>query len=97
MNSMFDTSHAVGLGVTTSTEARAATSRRIAAVYQNGSNYDDTNAIGAINSLQGEVSTLKDAINGMQVVIDGRALVGQIATPMDKALGKKALAGRRGV
>lgn len=97
MNSMFDTSHAVGLGITTSTEARAATSRRIAAVYQNGSNYDDTNAIGAINSLQGEVSTLKDAINGMQVVIDGRALVGQIATPMDKALGKKALAGRRGV
>lgn len=97
MNSMFDTSHAVGLGITTSTEARAATSRRIAAVYQNGSNYDDTNAIGAINSLQGEVSTLKDTINGMQVVIDGRALVGQIATPMDKALGKKALAGRRGI
>lgn len=97
MNSMFDTSHAVGLGITTSTEARAATSRRIAAVYQNGSNYDDTNAIGAINSLQGEVSTLKDAINGMQVVIDGRALVGQIATPMDEALGKKALAGRRGI
>lgn len=97
MNGMFDTSHVVGLGVTTSTEARAASSRRIAAVYQNGSNYDDTNAIGAINSLQGEVSTLKDAIKGMQVVIDGKALVGQIATPMDKALGRKAMAGRRGV
>ena len=97
MNGMLDTTHAVGLGVTTSTEARAASSRRIAAVYQNRSNYDDTNAIGAINSLNSEVATLKDAINGMQVVIDGKALVGQIATPMDKALGKMAIAGRRGI
>ena len=97
MNGMLDTSRVVGLGITTSTEARAATSRRLGAIYQNGSNYDDTNAIGALNSLNAEVSTLKDAINGMQVVIDGRALVGQIATPMDKALGRKAMAGRRGI
>jgi hypothetical protein len=65
-------------------------------MYQNGSNFSDENTVAAINNLNGEVSTLKDAINGMQVVIDGRALVGQISTPMDKALGRKAMAGRRG-
>ena len=97
MNGLFDTTPAYELGMTTSGEARAATRTRMSAFYQNGSNYDDTNAIGAINSLNSEVSTLKNAIEGMQVVIDGRALVGQIATPMDKALGRKAMAGRRKV
>ena len=97
MNGMIDTTHAVGLAGITSTEARASARSRFEAMYQNGSNYDDTNTIGAIQSLQGEVSTLKGAIEGMQVVIDGRALVGQIATPIDKALGKKTMAGRRKV
>lgn len=96
INGMFDTTHAVKLAGVTSTEASAATSRRLGAIYQNGSNFDDTNTVNAITSLQGEIATLKDNINGMQVVIDSRALVGQIATPMDKALGRKALAGRRG-
>lgn len=96
INGMFDTTHAVRLAGITSTEASNATSRRLGAIYQNGSNFDDTNTVNAITSLQGEIATLKDNINGMQVVIDSRALVGQIATPMDKALGRKALAGRRG-
>lgn len=97
MNSMFDTTHSYKLGAVTSTEARGATSRRVNAVYQNGSNFDDTNTVASINSLRDELSTLKDSISGMQVVMDSRALVGQIATPMDKALGKKVLAGRRKV
>ena len=97
MNGMFDTSPAYDLAMATSGEARVATRTRMSAFYQNGSSYDDTNAIGAINSLNSEVSTLKDAINGMQVVMDSKALVGQIATPMDKALGRKAMAGRRKV
>lgn len=97
MRGLFDTTPAYRLAMATSGEARAATRTRISAIYQNGSNYDDSNAIGAINSLNSEVATLKDAINGMQVVIDGKALVGQIATPMDKALGKMAIAGRRGI
>lgn len=96
INGMFDTTHAIRLAGITSTEASNATSRRLGAIYQNGSNFDDTNTVNAITSLQGEIATLKDNINGMQVVIDSRALVGQIATPMDKALGRKALAGRRG-
>lgn len=97
MHGLFDTSPAYRLAMATSGEAKIATRNRLAAIYQNGSSYDDTNAIGAINSLKSEVATLKDAINGMQVVMDGKALVGQIATPMDKALGKMAIAGRRGI
>lgn len=97
MNGMFDNTRSVRLGALTSAEAQAATSRRVNAFYQNGSSYDDTNALGALNSLSAEVATLKDSIEGMQVVIDGRALVGQIATPMDKALGKRSISERRGV
>lgn len=97
MNGMFDTTHAYRLAMATSADARLANGRRTTAFYQSASPYDDTNAIGAINSLNEEVSTLKGAIEGMQVMIDGRALVGQIATPIDKAIGKKALAGRRKV
>lgn len=97
INGMFDTTRALRLATATSGEARSATNRRFSSIYQNGSNFDDTNTVNAINSLNSEVSTLKDAISGMQVVIDSRALVGQIATPMDRALGKRALAGRRGI
>ena len=96
MNGMLDTSHAYSLAMATSGDARIATRTRNNSMYQNGSNFSDENTVAAINNLNGEVSTLKDAINGMQVVIDGRALVGQISTPMDKALGRKAMAGRRG-
>lgn len=95
INGMFDTTRSYKLGAITSTEANAATSRKVNAVYQNGSGFDDTNTVASINSLRGELAGLKDSISGMQVVMDGRALVGQIATPMDKALGKKVLAGRR--
>lgn len=97
MNDLFDTTPAYHLAMATSGEAKLAVERKTTAFYQNGSVYDDTNTIGAINSLNEEVSTLKGAIEGMQVVIDGRALVGQIATPIDKALGKKTMAGRRKV
>lgn len=97
MNGIFDTTPAYRLAMATSADARLANGRRTTAFYQSASPYDDTNAIGAINSLNEEVSTLKGAIEGMQVMIDGRALVGQIATPIDKAIGKKALAGRRKV
>lgn len=95
INGMFDTTRSYKLGAITSTEANAATSRKVNAVYQNGSGFDDSNTVASINSLRGELAGLKDSISGMQVVMDGRALVGQIATPMDKALGKKVLAGRR--
>lgn len=95
IDSMFSNSRSLNLATITSGEARRATSARLATIYQNGSGFDDSNTVNALGSLQNEVSTLKDAISGMQVVMDSRALVGQIATPMDKALGRRALSGRR--
>ena len=96
MDRMLGIQSTYGLAMTTNAEAISSRRARVNQWLQNGSNFSDENTVAAINNLNGEVSTLKDAINGMQVVIDGRALVGQIATPMDKALGKKAMAGRRG-
>ena len=95
MNGMFNTTRAYRLASMTSTEAGRAVSRKATAYYQNGSTFDDSNVNASIDSLRGELAGLKDSINGMQVVMDGRALVGQIVTPMDKALGKKVSAGRR--
>lgn len=97
MNNAFNTDRAIRLGAITSTEAKASNDRRATAYYQNGSVFDDSNTVASIETLRGELAGLKDSINGMQVVMDGRALVGQIVTPMDKALGKKVLAGRRGI
>ena len=97
LDNMFNNSQSLRVATIASGEARRSNSARLSSIYQNGSGFDDTNTVNAIGSLQNEVSTLKDAISGMQVTIDSRALVGQIATPMDKALGKRALAGRRGI
>lgn len=51
---------------------------------------------GEINSLNSNVSTLGSRIDGMYVRLDGNALVGQIVSPMDKAMGKKVVTQKRG-
>ena len=96
MQELLDMRREYGIAMLTSSEAQQASKAKVRQWLHIGSNFSDENTVAAINNLNGEVSTLKDAINGMQVVIDGRALVGQISTPMDKALGRKAMAGRRG-
>ena len=97
MDSMFDSRSSFDIAENTMNSFNRALGARNLALEQMQNPYDDTNTINAINSLNGEVSTLKGAIEGMQVVIDGRALVGQIATPMDKALGRRTITGRRGI
>lgn len=49
--------------------------------------YDDTGLRKEIGDVKSSINTLKDSIEGMAVIIDGKALVGQIAKPMDRALG----------
>jgi hypothetical protein len=49
----------------------------------------------ANNNMKG-LNQLAKSINGMQVVMDSRALVGQIAAPMDSALGGIAVLKNRG-
>lgn len=51
---------------------------------------------GEINSLNSNMSTLGNRIDGMYVRLDGNALVGQIVSPMDKAMGKKVVTQKRG-
>lgn len=51
---------------------------------------------GEINSINSNVSSLGSRIDGMYVRLDGNALVGQIVSPMDKAMGKKVVTQKRG-
>lgn len=51
---------------------------------------------GEINSLNSNMSSLGNRIDGMYVRLDGNALVGQIVSPMDKAMGKKVVTQKRG-
>ena len=51
--------------------------------------------VGAINSLKGDVKTLGEHIDGLEIRMDSGALVGSIARPMDKQLGIRAVRNRR--
>lgn len=51
---------------------------------------------GEINSINSNVASLGNRIDGMYVRLDGNALVGQIVSPMDKAMGKKVVTQKRG-
>ena len=49
-----------------------------------------------VNDLGNDISNLGNRIDGMYVRLDGNALVGQIVSPMDKAMGKKVVTQKRG-
>lgn len=49
-----------------------------------------------INGIRSDVSSLGNRIDGMRVVLDGNALVGNLVAPMDKAMGKKVISQKRG-
>ena len=49
-----------------------------------------------INNIRSDVSNLGNRIDGMKVVLDGNALVGQIIAPLDRAMGKKVISQKRG-
>lgn len=47
-------------------------------------------------AMRSDISDLGNRIDGMYVRLDGNALVGQIVSPMDKAMGKKVITQKRG-
>jgi len=49
-----------------------------------------------INNIRSDVSNLGNRIDGMKVVLDGNALVGELVAPLDKAMGKKVISQKRG-
>ena len=53
--------------------------------------------VEAVGKLEGHIDALGDRINGMELRLDGKATVGAITDPMDKALGRKASKNSGGV
>lgn len=62
------------------------------------SSLDQTNSdvVNEIRALREDLSYMEEAISEMQVVMDTGALVGQMAGPMDTALGQRAIRSGRG-
>ena len=58
--------------------------------------YNDHNVISAIDRLESRLDNLSASISNMQVVLNSGALVGQIAEPMNRALGKISVRTNRG-
>lgn len=88
IGNMFSAKCSIDLAARTSFNADTSIANR-----QNGSNRD---IVDAVSALRGDVSSLKEVVGNLRVVMDSGALVGQITNGVDKALGKKArLAARR--
>lgn len=62
------------------------------------SSLDQTNSdvVNEIRALREDLSYMEEAISEMQIVMDTGALVGQMAGPMDNALGQRAIRSGRG-
>lgn len=52
--------------------------------------YNDSRIVQSIDKLDRDITDLWSQFNNLQVVMDGRALVGQIVAPMNQALGTYA-------
>lgn len=56
----------------------------------------NTAIIEELQNMRDDLNYMTEQINGMQVVMDSGALVGQIATPIDRSLGRRAIFKGRG-
>lgn len=62
-----------------------------------GIQVDNRNVVDAITAMRGDISSLSDAVQRMQIVMDTGTLVGAIAPSMDNALGRRAVYAGRGI
>lgn len=92
MNRMLSIDKTIGL----SSDVNRNTNAAIAA-NQNGLNINNGDVVRSIGLLREDLSTLKEKVGNLQVVMDTGALVGQIANPIDSALGRKTLYRGRGI
>lgn len=58
---------------------------------------DNRDVVDEIRSLRGEMNTMSESIQKMKIVMDTNALVGAIAGPMDRNLGRRVVYKARGV
>ncbi|MCD8119764.1 MAG: hypothetical protein LUE29_09865, partial [Lachnospiraceae bacterium] len=64
---------------------------------QNALDVNNDDVVEAIEDLRGDLASLSSVVGNLRVVMDTGALVGQIATPMNYALGKQATYTGRGI
>lgn len=63
---------------------------------QNEVHINNDGVIKEINNLRKDISQLSDTVGRMKIVMDTGELVGAIATPIDRALGRQSVYIKRG-
>ena len=58
---------------------------------------NNSDVVAELKSLRGEMAAMADKMERMQVVLDTGALVGEMAGPMDAALGQRSIYKGRGI
>ena len=56
---------------------------------------DNSDVVDEVRSLSGRIADMTQQIGKMQVVLDSGTMVGALVTPLDQALGNKAIRSRR--
>ena len=58
---------------------------------------DNSDVVGAIDSLKTDISSLKDAMTNIRMVLDTGTMVGAMTPMIDEALGKRMVYAGRGI
>lgn len=82
LDGMFDANRSIALAGSANLAMEAATGD-----IQNEIKVDNSDVVTAITDLQTDMADMVDKITNMQIYLDKNVLVGQMAAPMDKALG----------
>lgn len=93
INGAFGSSRIMSITGRINRDTDKALSQRI----QNGVSVNNSDVVGELGKLRGDVNTLNDNVGRMQVVMDTGALVGQIARPINRTLGRQAMYKGRGI
>ena len=91
LNSMFVPQHSLNLA--------SGNSLRINTALTNSGEIriNNDNIISELNKLRGDIASLGNIVGNMKVIMDTGALVGSIAAPINRALGKQYVYERRGI
>lgn len=93
INGAFGSSRTMSITGRINRDTDKALSQRI----QNGVSVNNSDVVGELGKLRGDINALNDNVGRMQVVMDTGALVGQIARPIDKTFGRQAMYKGRGI
>ena len=84
--------------LTSDISAQMNATRELVVTLNDKANSDVIRAIDRMsNSMDTRIAELSDAVDSMQIYLDSGALVGELAKPMDNAMGKLMASRRRGM